>query len=78
MRTRHTVSTMLSLVPIWRLERPPISHLLVLLPLLHVPLGVLVATWERLSRSARSDAVESAAFCSALVGTFVALLLPAG
>ncbi|AKU95264.1 hypothetical protein AKJ09_01928 [Labilithrix luteola] len=55
---------------------PLIGNLLILLPLLTLPLCVVVAMWERVTRSARSDVVESAAFTSALLALFVALLLP--
>lgn len=56
---------------------PMIGGLLILLPLLTLPLCVVVALWERLARGPRSGVIESAAFTSALLGLFVALLLPA-
>ena len=56
---------------------PVIGHLLVLLPLLSVPLTVVIAAWERLSRGAGSDGVEAAAMTGALCASFLALLLPA-
>lgn len=55
---------------------PMIGGLLILLPLLTLPLCIVVATWERLTRGPRSNAVESAVFASTVLGLFVALLLP--
>jgi pimeloyl-ACP methyl ester carboxylesterase len=55
---------------------PVIGHLLVLMPMLFMPLSVVIASWERLSRGGRSDVVEGAAMASALGATFLALLLP--
>lgn len=62
---------------IWReVELPMIGGLLVLPPLLGFPLVLLVVAWERLSRGARGDVVESAAFSAAILGGFLALLVP--
>ncbi len=62
----------------WRsVHLPLIASLLILLPLLDIPLILAVTAWERLSRGMRgSDPLESATFCSVLLGTFLALLLP--
>lgn len=62
----------------WRLFRVPlVGELVFLLPLLGIPLVIVVAIWERLSRArSGSECVESATFCSTLLGIFLALLLP--
>ncbi len=63
----------------WALcHTPVVNHLVILLPLLNVPLGAVVGTWERLSRGADHDTLASAAFVAAIHGGFLALLLPAG
>ncbi|MCU0686812.1 MAG: hypothetical protein MUF34_31955, partial [Polyangiaceae bacterium] len=53
-----------------------LGTLLMLPPFLLVPVSAVVALWERLSRPPESDPLESAAFASALLGAFLALLVP--
>lgn len=53
-----------------------LGGLMLLLPLMALPLLPWVHLWERLSRPANADAVETAAFTALLMSAFVALLLP--
>jgi hypothetical protein len=56
---------------------PRIRGLLVLPPILVVPVGLCVGLADAATRAPRSTGVESAVFSACLLGTSLALLLPA-
>ncbi|EYF06154.1 alpha/beta hydrolase [Chondromyces apiculatus] len=61
----------------WLFPRRELAGIVMMMPMLHAPLAITVAVWERASRARGACVVESATFATALLATFQALLLPA-